>query len=72
LVKHFKTMGEGGSVILAIFRVHAAGFSRDVMANQRNVAGRRRSEDIGFTGDESSSGGLPSHVSALKRNRTGP
>ena len=51
-------MGEGVSVILMIFRVHAAGFSRDVMANQRNVAGPRRFEDIGFAGDESSSGGL--------------
>ena len=51
-------MGEGASVILFIFRVHAAGFSRDVMANQRNVAALRRFEDIGFAGDESSSGGL--------------
>ena len=51
-------MGEGVSVILLIFRVHAAGFSRDVMANQRNVAALRRFEDIGFAGDESSSGGL--------------
>ena len=51
-------MGEGVSVIPRIFRVHAAGFSRDVMANQRNVAALRRSEDIGFAGDESSSGGL--------------
>ena len=51
-------MGEGVSVIPFIFRVHAAGFSRDVMANQRNVAGLRRFEDIGFAGDESSSGGL--------------
>ena len=51
-------MGEGVSVILRIFRVHAAGFSRDVMANQRNVAALRRCEDIGFAGDESSSGGL--------------
>ena len=51
-------MGEGVSVIPLIFRVHAAGFSRDVMANQRNVAARRRVEDIGFAGDESSSGGL--------------
>ena len=58
LVKHFTTMGEGASVILCIFRVHAAGLSRDVMANQRNVAGLRRFEDIGFAGDESSSGGL--------------
>ena len=58
LVKHFTTMGEGVSVILLIFRVHAAGLSRDVMANQRNVAARRRVEDIGFAGDESSSGGL--------------
>ena len=65
-------MGEGVSVILFIFRVHAAGLSRDVMANQRNVAARRRIEDIGFAGDESSSGGLPSHVSALQRNRKGP
>ncbi len=46
------------SVILLIFRVHAAGLSRDVMANQRNVAALRRFEDIGFAGDESSSGGL--------------
>ena len=51
-------MGEGVSVILRIFRVHAAGFSRDVMANQRNVTALRRFEDIGFAGDESSSGGL--------------
>ncbi len=51
-------MGEGVSVILLIFRVHAAGFSRDVMANQRNVANLRRIEDIEFAGDESSSGGL--------------
>ncbi len=51
-------MGEGVSVIPRIFRVDAAGFSRDVMANQRNVAGLRRCEDIGFAGDESSSGGL--------------
>ena len=51
-------MGEGVSVILCIFRVHAAGFSRDVMANQRNVAALCRFEDIGFAGDESSSGGL--------------
>ena len=51
-------MGEGVSVILRIFRVHAAGLSRDVMANQRNVACPRRFEDIGFAGDESSSGGL--------------
>ena len=60
LVKHFTTMGEGVSVILFIFRakVHAAGISRDVMANQRNVTGLRRFEDIGFAGDESSSGGL--------------
>ncbi len=65
-------MGEGASVILWIFRVNAAGFSRDVMANQRNVAALRRFEDIGFAGDESSSGGLPSHVSAVKRNRKGP
>ncbi len=65
-------MGEGVSFILKIFPVHAAGLSRDVMANQRNVAGPRRCEDIGFAGDESSSGGLPSHVSALKRNRKGP
>ena len=65
-------MGEGVSVILMIFRVNAAGFSRDVMANQRNVAALRRFEDIGFAGDESSGGGLPSHVSALKRNRKGP
>ena len=41
-----------------IFRVHAAGFSREVMANQRNVAAQSRCEDIGFAGDESSSGGL--------------
>ena len=41
-----------------IFRVDAAGFSRDVMADQRNVAGRRRIEEFGFAGDESSSGGL--------------
>ncbi len=46
------------SVIHLIFRVDAAGFSRDVMANQRNVAVQRRIEDIGFAGDESSSGGL--------------
>ena len=65
-------MGEGASVILFIFRVHAAGLSRDVMANQRNVAGLRRFENIGFAGDESSSGSLPSHVSALQRNRNGP
>ncbi len=58
MVKHFKTMGEGVSVILSIFRVHAAGLSRDVMANQRNVAGLHRFEDIGFAGDESSSDGL--------------
>jgi hypothetical protein len=51
-------MGEGVSVILLIFRVDAAGLSRDVMANQRNVAALRRCEDIGFAGDESSSGGL--------------
>ena len=51
-------MGEGVSVVLLIFRVHAAGFSREVMANQRNVAALRRFEDIGFAGDESSSGGL--------------
>ena len=51
-------MGEGVSVILLFFSVHAAGISRDVMANQRNVAARRRFEDIGFAGDESSSGGL--------------
>ncbi len=51
-------MGEGVSVILPIFRVHAAGFSRDVMANQRNVAARRRFEDIGFAGNESSRGSL--------------
>ena len=51
-------MGEGVSVIPLIFRVHAAGLSRDVMANQRNVAGLCRFEDIGFAGDESSSGGL--------------
>ncbi len=51
-------MGEGGSVILWIFRVHAAALSRDVMANQRNVAGPRSLEDIGFAGDKSSSGGL--------------
>ena len=50
-------MGEGVSVVLLIFRVHAAGFSRDVMANQRNVAAPSRIEDIGFAGDESSSGG---------------
>ena len=65
-------MGEGVSVIPRIFRVDAAGLSRDVMANQRNVAGLRSIEDIGFTGDESSSGGLPSHVSALQRNCKGP
>ena len=65
-------MGEGVSVIQWIFRVHAAGLSRDVMANQRNVAALRRFEDIGFAGDESSSGGLPSHVSALQRNCKGP
>ena len=65
-------MGEGVSVILFIFRVHAAGFSRDVMANQRNVACPRRFEDIRFTSDESSGGGLPSHVSALQRNRKEP
>ena len=58
MVQHFKKKGEGVSVILFIFRVHAAGFSRDVMADQRNVAGLRRFEDIGFAGDESSSGGL--------------
>ena len=46
------------SVIHFIFRVDAAGFSRDVMANQRNVAAPSRIEDIGFAGDESSSGGL--------------
>ena len=51
-------MGDRATVILLIFRVHAAGLSRDVMANQRNVAGLRRCEDIGFAGDESSSGGL--------------
>jgi hypothetical protein len=51
-------MGEGVSVIQLIVRVHAAGFSCDVMANQRNVAALRRFEDIGFAGDESSSGGL--------------
>ena len=51
-------MGEGVSVILLIFRVQAAGLSRDVMANQRNVACQRRFEDIGFAGDESSRGGL--------------
>ena len=51
-------MGEGVSVIPRIFRVHAAGFSRDVMANQRNVTALRRFEDIGFAEDESSSGGL--------------
>ncbi len=56
--KTFTTMGEGEGVILFIFRVHAAGLSRDVMANQRNVAGPRRCEDIGFADDESSSGGL--------------
>jgi hypothetical protein len=48
-------MGEGVSVIPSIFRVHAAGLSRDVMANQRNVACPRRFDDIGFAGDESSS-----------------
>jgi hypothetical protein len=70
--KTFQKKGRGGvSVILLIFRVHAAGLSRDIMANQRNVAARRRFEDIGFAGDESSSG-LPSHVSALQRNRKGP
>ncbi len=57
MVKHFKKR-LGGEVILFIFRVDAAGFSRDVMANQRNVAGLRRFEDIGFAGDESSSGSL--------------
>ena len=57
MVKHFKKR-LGGEVILWIFRVDAAGFSRDVMADQRNVAGPRRCEDIGFAGDESSSGGL--------------
>ena len=52
-------MGEGVSVIPSgIFRVHAAGLSRDVMANQRNVAALRRFKNIGFAGDESSSGGL--------------
>ena len=52
-------MGEGVSVIQCfIFRVHAAGLSRDVTANQRNIAALRRFEDIGFAGDESSSGGL--------------
>ena len=65
-------MGEGVSVIPFIFRVDAAGFSRDVMADQRNVAALRRCEDIGFAGDESSSGGLQSHVSALQRNHKGP
>ncbi len=65
-------MGEGVSVIHRIFRVHAAGLSRDVMANQRNVAVPSRFKDIGFAGDESSSGGLPSHVSALKHNRKRP
>ena len=54
--KHFKKR-LGGEVI-QFFRVDAAGFSRDVMADQRNVAGPRRCEDIGFAGDESSSGGL--------------
>ena len=54
----FQKKGEGVSVILRIFRVHAAGFSREVMANQRNVAALCRFEDIGFAGDESSSGGL--------------
>ncbi len=43
-------MDEGVSVIQWIFRVHAAGLSRDVVANQRNVAALRRYEDIGFTG----------------------
>ncbi len=53
-------MGEGVSVILFIFHVHVAGLSREVMANQRNVACPRRIEDIGFAGDESSGGGLSS------------
>ena len=53
-------MGEGVSVILMIFRVHAAGLSCDVMANQRNVAARSRFEDFGLAGDESSSSGLSS------------
>ncbi len=51
-------MGEGVSVIRRIFRVHAAGLSRGVMANQKHVATLRRIEDIGFAGDESSRGGL--------------
>ena len=51
-----------------IFRVDAAGFSRDVMANQRNVAGLRRCDDVGLACDSSSSGSLRRSSSGSLRN----